>query len=170
MTSFDKNEEMLFGVISKISENWFLKGDVVYLDIVGGVELKQQYKIAIISKLDSICIKSDGDLTEKFYQVTKELFYSHLTAFVDYISSHPNSCLKATLIEGLSADMSVYEGNERSEQIKQEKQKTLEKAKKLKLSIQQIQIIETIFKAINPAYSINQSLLAPTGASPMSLS
>lgn len=112
---------------------------------------QQQYKLADVLKLDSICIKSDGDLSEKYYQVSKDLFNNHLNEFVKFISEHPNSCLKAKLIEGISADMSVYEGNERSEQIKQEKEKTLVKAKSEKLSIEKIHVIEAIYKNVNPA-------------------
>lgn len=41
-----------------------------------------------------------------------------------------------------SADMSVYEGHERLEQIKEEKEKILARAKSQKLSIEQIQVIE----------------------------
>lgn len=112
---------------------------------------EQQYKVADILKLDSICIKSDGDLSEKYYEVSKSLFNNHLSEFVKYISEHPNSCLKAKLIEGISADMSVYEGNERLEQIKQRKEKAIARAKSEKLSIEQIQIIEAIYKNVNPA-------------------
>jgi len=114
-------------------------------------ETKQQYKVADILKLDSICVKSDGDLSEKYYEVSKGLFSNHLTEFVKYISEHPNSCLKAKLIEGISADLSVYEGNERSEQIAKEKARTLTKAKREKLSIAQLQVIEAIYKNVNPA-------------------
>ena len=114
-------------------------------------ETKQKYKVADVSKLDSICIKSDGDLSERYYEVSKYLFGNHLIEFVIYISEHPNSCLKAKLIEGISADMSVFEGNERLEQIAKEKEKTLTKAKREKLSVQQMQLIEAIYKNVNPA-------------------
>lgn len=111
---------------------------------------KQQYKVVDVLKLDSICIKSDGDLSEKYYEVSKGLFNNYLPEFTKYISEHPNSCLKAKLIEGISADMSVYEGNERLDQIQQEKAKMVAKAKNEKLSIEQIQVIEAIYKKVNP--------------------
>jgi hypothetical protein len=112
---------------------------------------EQEYTLTDVLKLESICIKSDGDLSEKYYQVSKGLFNNHLGKFVKYISEHPNSCLKAKLIEAIGADMSVYEKNERLEHIKQEKEKTLAKANREKLSVKQIRVIESIYKSVNPA-------------------
>lgn len=114
-------------------------------------EIEIRYNKTDIFKLDSICIKSDGDLTEKYYEITKRLFHNKLRDFIAYISEHPNTCLKTKLIEGISADMSVFEGDERFEQIKQEKERILTQAKREKLLPRQMKIIEAIYANVKPS-------------------
>lgn len=114
-------------------------------------DLKKVYNVNAVLKLDSICSKSDGDLTEKYYDVTQYLFKAHLSYFVSFMLEHPDCCLKNRLIEGISAELSVFDGDERINEISKRKEKTLNRAKDAKLSTQQMQVINDIYNKINPA-------------------
>lgn len=112
--------------------------------------VNENYTLKTVFKLDSICVRSDGDLSEKYYEVSKQLFEKHLSDFSKYLTEYPGSCLKVKLIESLSADLSVYEDKERVAQMEKQEGEMLSKAKKLNLSSNQIQVIEDIFRNLNP--------------------
>lgn len=113
--------------------------------------LDQHFNFGDISKLDSICKKSDGDLSEKCFEVSRKLLEHHLADFVNYLMDHPNTCLKKVLILGYSEEFVVYQGKDRLKQIAEEKEKLLLKAEEERLSDSQKQVIEEIFNKIDPS-------------------
>lgn len=111
---------------------------------------EQQHKNTQLLKLDSICLKSDGDVTEYLDEISLKLFNLYLNDYTGYLLSYPHSCLKDKIIEAIGAEFSVYDKAERPLRLSREHDRVILKAKKEMLSSQKIQLIEHIFKKVNP--------------------
>ncbi|MBD1392445.1 hypothetical protein [Mucilaginibacter glaciei] len=112
--------------------------------------IKQNYKVVVVQKLEKICVKSDGDLSEYLDDVGNKLFNDHLNEFTDYLIDNPNSCLKGKLIEEISSELYVYPKSERPGKLLEEEEKVLASASKQKLSSKKMAFIKEIFKNVNP--------------------
>lgn len=112
--------------------------------------IKQNYNVVYVKKLEKICIKSDGDLSEHLDDVGNKLFNDHLNEFTDYLIDNPNSCLKVKLIDEISSELSVYPKRERSGKLLEEQEKALASASKQNLSSKKLAFIKEIFKKVNP--------------------
>jgi len=116
--------------------------------------LDKNFMFSEAKKLDSLCFRSDGDLTEYLGSITISLFNGHLNDFLEYLQVNSNSCLKARLIEVLGAKYSVYEKTERSERLMQEENRLISISKKHKLGDQKIELIRELFAKVDP-YAID---------------
>jgi hypothetical protein len=112
--------------------------------------IKSSYRPSEINKLNSICCNSDGDLSESLGEITMQLFYSNLNALVSYFLAHPKSCFEVKLIEGISANFSVYEKKDRQTKLNDEQLKTIKRAKAENLTPEKIRAIKKIFERVNP--------------------
>lgn len=112
--------------------------------------IKKDFDISKVKKLDSVCLASDGDLSESFWEITTILLDEHLNGFTNYYLSYPKSCLKERLVEGIGMNISMYEKAERPAKLKEEKERILKKASDEKLSEGQVEFIQDLFKKVNP--------------------
>ena len=112
--------------------------------------IKQNYNVVYVKKLEKICIKSDGDLSEYLNDVGNKLFKDYLNEFTDYLIDNPNSCLKVKLIEEISSELSVYPKSERPGKLLGQQEKALATASKQNLSSKKLAFIKEIFKKANP--------------------
>lgn len=112
--------------------------------------LGQEYDKNIMLQLDSICQGSDGDLTEKFYELGEKLLDNHLVDFVNFLSIYDESCLRESTILGISAEISAYGEEERIKIIIQEKDKYLAIAKSKNLSVDLLMVIEKLYAEVRP--------------------
>ncbi len=112
--------------------------------------IKQNYNVVYVKKLEKICVKSDGDLSEYLDDVGNKLFNDHLNEFTDYLIDNPNSCLEGKLIEEISSELSVYPKSERPGKLLEEQEKALASASKQNLSSKKLAFIKEIFKKVNP--------------------
>jgi hypothetical protein len=101
-----------------------------------------------LKKLDSICSKSDGDLTEKLGIVCKRLFYKNTNKFIDFIFKTPNSCLQTRLMEALNEDYSNYDELEKRTRLTKDCKSLTDKAIADGLSNEKIEYIKLIFNEV----------------------
>lgn len=112
--------------------------------------IKQNYTVKYVKKLEQICVKSDGDLSEMLDDVGNQLFKDHVNEFTDYLIDNPNSCLKSKLIEEIGSELSVYPKSERSRKLLEKQEEMLVLASKQNLSSKKLSFIKEIFKKVNP--------------------
>jgi len=112
--------------------------------------LKKRFNFYEVRKLDSLCLLSDGDLTELLDGLTVDIFNNNLKDFSEYLIQNPKSCLKIRLIEGLGNNYSVYKKDERKVKILEEKDRLIALAKKQNLNDVEIGFIKNLLQKINP--------------------
>lgn len=112
--------------------------------------LDKKYDDEVLLRLEGICLESDGDLTESFYELSKRLLDIHLLDFVKFLSTHKESCLREKLILGISAEIAVYGKEERTKIIDEERNKYLELAKNKDFPPNLIEAINNIYGEIKP--------------------
>lgn len=112
--------------------------------------INKNFNLPDVKLLEEICSTSDGDLAESFGNISKRLFESNLSDFTQYFGANPNSCLKKSLIYSLGADLFVYEKTARPGKLLDEQERLIIKARKDGLSDKKIQIINDLFKDVNP--------------------
>jgi hypothetical protein len=112
--------------------------------------IKQNYSVVYVRRLEEICAKSDGDLSEYLDDIVNKLFNDHLNEFTDYLIDNPTSCLKGRLIEEISSQLSVYPKNERPKKLLEEQEEKLALGSKQNLSAEKLAFIKDMFKKVNP--------------------
>lgn len=131
------------GMDNTINEN----STLLYLTIDS---LLKDTTVLALKKLDSICSHIDGDLAEKYYEATQILIDHRISQFLEYLYAYPSSCLKTQLIKGISADLSVYQGEERDSKLTQVKRKILENAVTNKIAEDRMKLLNEILDGIDP--------------------
>lgn len=109
------------------------------------------FREEILLQLDSICQRSDGDLSESFYELGGNLLNEHLADYLRYLAIRPTSCLKAHTILGLSADIAVYDRYERDDALRDQKDSMLALARGEKLPANLVKVLENIYAQVKPA-------------------
>jgi polyribonucleotide nucleotidyltransferase len=104
----------------------------------------------MIEKLEKKCNKTDGEQSEKYYQITKELFTNHAKYFFLYLKKHTNSCLEKRFTEALSAEISVYDKIDRANQIEKVRNRLRKQIKLNKLEKENLLLVERIIKNLKP--------------------
>lgn len=104
----------------------------------------------VLLKLERMCDDSDGDLSEKFYVVGRNLLNDYLADYITYLSAHKTSCLRERTILDLSAEIAMYEKDERIKVIREKKEESLEVARREKLSVDLIKVIHDIYGEVKP--------------------
>ena len=113
--------------------------------------LNKDFTLPEIKKLDSICLKSDGELSEYFWQLSVDLFEKNLKGLSGYFRKSSGSCLRERLIQGIGINIAMYSSAERSDKLSAELKRILMKAKMEKLSAQEIECIHDLFEKVNPS-------------------
>ncbi|HMI02691.1 MAG TPA: hypothetical protein VK541_09430 [Pedobacter sp.] len=112
--------------------------------------LNKKFVVADLRKLDGICSRSDGDLSEYLDAVAVDLLNDHLDGFLEYLQRNPESCLKRRLSNGLAGNCSVYEKSERPRKLKEEQDRLVSIAKIKKLDVGKIKFLNEIFNKVDP--------------------
>jgi hypothetical protein len=112
--------------------------------------LNKSFAVADLRKLENICLKSDGELTEYLDVVAVDLLNDHLDGFLEYLQRNPESCLKKRVIEGLTVKYSAYAKAERPGKLREEQELLIFVAKKERLGGRKIKFLNEIFKKVDP--------------------
>lgn len=103
-----------------------------------------------VERLDSLCQKSDGDLSEVLGDISVEKFRSSPGFFVEFFANKPNSFLRSRLIDGYAGIFSVYEKSERGRMLRNEEREIIDKLRKEKVRESGIKIGQGLFREIDP--------------------
>jgi hypothetical protein len=113
--------------------------------------LDRDFTLLEVKELDSICLKSDGELSEYFWQLSIDLFEGNLKGLSGYFKNNPGSCLKERLIQGIGINIAMYPSAERPDKLSAELKRIQIKAKREKLSDLEIEFINELFKKVDPS-------------------
>jgi hypothetical protein len=112
--------------------------------------LNKKFALADLKKLDGICSRSDGELSEYLNVITVDLLNDHLDGFLEYLQRNPESCLKKRLMEGQAENCAAYEKSERSGKLKEEEDRLVSIAEIKKLGEGKIKFLHEIFNQVDP--------------------
>ena len=113
------------------------------------VQLLNNFAVADLRKLETICSRSDSELSEYLGSVAVDVLNDHLDEFLEYLQRNPESCLKRRLIVGLAEKCSVYEKSERPGKLKVEQERLTSVAKIKKLDVRKIKFLNEIFNEVD---------------------
>jgi hypothetical protein len=111
--------------------------------------LNKNFAVADLRKLETICSRSDSELSEYLGSVAVDVLNDHLDEFLEYLQRNPESCLKRRLIVGLAEKCSVYEKSERPGKLKEEQERLISVAKIKKLDVRKIKFLNEIFNKVD---------------------
>ena len=112
--------------------------------------LSSNWQNSDIEKLNNLCARSDGDLSEGLTDDLVNLLYKQPDALVGYLIHHSHSCIKQRLIEGFGAQVSPYKKTDRPAMMEKEKNLMLKRAGSLNLSADKKAYIEYLYKQADP--------------------
>lgn len=128
----------------------YRESERLYREYDSLVELMDKHpSMEIASKIDSICNKADGELSEGMgAQIGDWFIGSQFKLILDYLIAHPNACLKKRLVWECIYRISDCEQNKRYICIERNKSDAMRRADSLGLSERHKEVITEIFAKV----------------------
>ena len=133
--------------------------EIVVKDLGNGTLLVKSWtetlnkeSINFLFKLDSAAQKSDGSLSEEIGVASASFYEKKPVELLEYLAKYPNSSLETKFTNELGINISIYEGNERTQEFNKVIERLLKEIDRTNLdSIQKNYLRLKMIKKIDPS-------------------
>ncbi|RYU74783.1 hypothetical protein [Hymenobacter persicinus] len=123
------------------------------LALAGIYQLQQQAagerSVGALQLLDSMRCQSDGFVTEALDEAAAEVWNRQFTLTLRYLEQHPKSCLRQSVVRGLSAAM--FAADDQTQALAHFHQTSLDSARRAGLSTPEMVFLHQLTAEVNPA-------------------